>query len=137
MAEFVSQYFFFVIIPNSKRVIQKNVPLFDWFLAPFLPHVRMLHFIVKIDSIIRSFCLCHACKMFYLIWGKEMQPKLYKSDTKLGSGVRDLEQNKHQLLHRIQSVWTSLSYYNLMMCLVHPHYHVTFFISQKNMAFVM
>jgi len=33
-----------------------------------------------------------------------------KSDAKLRSGIRDLEQNKHQLLHRIQSVWTSLIY---------------------------
>jgi len=29
---------------------------------------------------------------------------VYKSDAKLRSGVKDLERNKHQLLHRIQSI---------------------------------
>jgi hypothetical protein len=33
---------------------------------------------------------------------------LYKSDAKPRSGVRDLKQNKHQLLHRIASVWATL-----------------------------
>jgi len=42
--------------------------------------------------------------------GKETRTKLCISDAKLRSGIRDLEQNKHQLLHRIQSLWTSLIY---------------------------
>ncbi len=45
-------------------------------------------------------------------FGKETQPKLCKSDAKLRAGIRDLdlEQNKHQLLHRIRSIQTSLIY---------------------------
>ncbi len=40
--------------------------------------------------------------------GKETQPKLFKIDSKLRSGVRYCYTNKHQLLNRIQSVRTSL-----------------------------
>jgi len=45
--------------------------------------------------------------------GKETQPTLCKSDTKPRSGIRDLKQNKHQLLHRLASVWTTLIYNSL------------------------
>jgi len=45
--------------------------------------------------------------------GKETGPTLCKSDFKLGSGFRDLKQNKHLLLHRIQSIRTSLIYNTL------------------------
>ncbi len=38
--------------------------------------------------------------------GEETRPTLCISDAKLRSGVKDLERNKHQLVHRIQSVWT-------------------------------
>ena len=66
--------------------------------------------IIKIDSIIWSFCLCHACKMVYLIWARKLNQHCVKSDAKQRSGVRDPKQNKHQLLHRIASVWTSPIY---------------------------
>ena len=42
--------------------------------------------------------------------GKETQPTLCINDPKLRSGVEDLRQNKHQLLHRIASVKTPLIY---------------------------
>jgi hypothetical protein len=66
--------------------------------------------IVKIDSIIRSLCLRHVCRNSLSYSGKETWPTLCKSDTKQRYGVRDLEPNKHQLLHRIQSIRTSLIY---------------------------
>jgi len=61
----------------------------------------------------RSFCLCHVCRNGLSYLGEETWPTLCKSDGKQRFGVRDLEWNKHQLLHRIQSVWHSLIYNNL------------------------
>ncbi len=43
-------------------------------------------------------------------FGKETQPTQCKSDAKPRSGIRDLKQNKHQLLHRIASFWITLIY---------------------------
>jgi len=68
--------------------------------------------IVKIDTIGWSFCFRQVCKTVYPIWDKETRPTLCKSDAKPRSGIRDLKQNKHQLLHRIASVliFTNLQY---------------------------
>jgi len=46
----------------------------------------------------------------YPIRARKLNPHCVKNDAKLRSGVRDLEQDKHQLLHRVQSVRTSLIY---------------------------
>ncbi len=77
--------------------------------------------IVKMDSITWSFCLSHVCKTSYL--GEETRPTLCKSDAKPRSG--DLKQNKHQLLHRIESVQTSLIY-NSFIKLALPNLRVLF-----------
>jgi len=69
--------------------------------------------IVKIDSITRSFCLRHYVRNGLSYLGKETQPKLCINDAKLKAGILDLEQNKHQLLHRIASIKTPLVY-NMM-----------------------
>ncbi len=66
--------------------------------------------ILKIDSINWSFCLCHVCKNGPSYLGEETRPTLCKSAAKLGSSVRDLKQNKYQLLCRIQSIRTALIY---------------------------
>jgi len=63
-----------------------------------------------IDSITRSFYLYHYVQNGLSYSGKETWPKLCINDAKLRSGVLDLEQNKHQLLHRITSVKTPLIY---------------------------
>ncbi len=57
------------------------------------------------DSVFLSLC---TNGLSYL--GKETQSRLCINNAKLRSGVRDQEWNKDQLLHRIQSVWTSLIY---------------------------
>jgi len=61
-----------------------------------------------IDSITRSFCLPHYVQNALSYLGEETRPKLCINNTKLRSGVLDLERNKHQLLHRITSVKTPL-----------------------------
>jgi len=38
-----------------------------------------------------------------------------KSNAKPGSGTRDLKQNKHQLLHRIASILSTLIYNNILL----------------------
>jgi len=50
--------------------------------------------------------------MVYLNLGEETQPTLSKSDAMPRSGNRDLRRNKHQLLHRIAWLWTTLIYNN-------------------------
>ncbi len=67
-------------------------------------------FIVKINSMIWSVCLCHYVLNGLSYLSKETKPKQCISDAKPRSGIRDLEWNKHQLLHRIQSIQTSLIY---------------------------
>jgi len=62
-----------------------------------------------IDSITRSFCLHHYVQNGLSYSGKETLPKLCINNAKLRSGVLDLEQNKHQLLHIIASVKTPLT----------------------------
>jgi len=63
-----------------------------------------------IDSITHSFCLRHYVQNGLSYFGEETRPKLCINDTKLRSGVLDLERNKHKLLHRITSVKTPLTY---------------------------
>ena len=66
--------------------------------------------IVKIDSITGSFCLCYYVQNGLSYSGEETQLTLCIYDAKPRSGVKDLKQNKHQLLHRITSVKTPLLY---------------------------
>jgi len=65
--------------------------------------------IVMIDSITRSFCLRHYVQNGLSYLGEETRPKMCINDAKRRPGVPDLEQNKHQLLHRIASVKTPLT----------------------------
>jgi len=67
---------------------------------------------LKIDSIIWSFCLRHIVKRSILFGRGNAKQKLCKIKAKQ-SGVRYNKQNKHQLLHRIASVQTSLIHNNL------------------------
>jgi len=62
--------------------------------------------IVKIDSRTRSFCLCQYVQNGISYLGKETLPKLCFKERQANSGVSSLGTNKHQLLHRIQSIWT-------------------------------
>jgi len=57
-----------------------------------------------IDSITRSFCLRHYVQNGLSYLGEETQPKLCLKRCQANSGFRSLGTNKHQLLHRIQSV---------------------------------
>ncbi len=59
--------------------------------------------IVKIDSITPSFCLRH-----YVY--SETRPTLCKPTPSSQLGIRSKRTNKHQLLHRIASVKTPLTY---------------------------
>jgi len=68
--------------------------------------MECIMYIVKIDSITRSFCLCHCVQNGLSYRGKETQPKLCLKGRQANSGVSSLGTNKDQLLHRIQSVWT-------------------------------
>ncbi len=61
---------------------------------------------VKIDSRTRSFCLCQYVQYSLSYSGKETRPKLCLKRRQANSGIRSLGTNKHQLLHRIQSVRT-------------------------------
>jgi len=69
-------------------------------------------YIVKIDSRTRSFCLCQYVQNGLSYSGKETRPKLCLKGRQADSGIRSLGTNKHQLLHRIQSVrsFTNLQY---------------------------
>ncbi len=69
--------------------------------------------IVKIDSITYSFCLCQYIWNGLSYSAEETQPTLCKPMPSNQLGFRDREPNKHQLLHRIQSIWTitNLQYY--------------------------
>jgi len=64
------------------------------------------------DRLNHSVFLSLSCmyKRSIFLGREETWHKLCKSNAKLRSGIRDLERNKHQLLHRIQSIWTSLIY---------------------------
>ncbi len=84
----------------------------DRFVLEKSEKVNVWNYYVKIDSILQSFCLRHVCINGLSYLGKETLPKLCKSDTKLRSGIRYHEWNKHQLLHRIQNIRTSLIYNN-------------------------
>jgi hypothetical protein len=73
--------------------------------------------IVKIDSTIWSSCLRHYVQngLSYIqnglsYSGRETWPTLCINDANPRSGVKDLKQNKHQLLHRITIVKTPLIY---------------------------
>ncbi len=68
--------------------------------------------IVKIDSITRSFCLHQYVQNGLSYLGKENQPKLCLKRRQANASVITLGTNKHQLLHRIQSVrtFTKLQY---------------------------
>ncbi len=66
--------------------------------------------IVKIDSITWSFRLWHYVQNGLSYSGKETQPMLCINNAKLRSGVKDMKQNKHELLHRITSIKTPLIY---------------------------
>jgi len=70
------------------------------------------HNIVKIDSRTRSFCLCQYVQNGLSFLGEETQPKLCLKGRQANSGISSLGTNKHQLLHRIQSVEPSLIYNN-------------------------
>jgi len=61
------------------------------------------------DSITRSFCLRHYVQNGISYLGKETQLKLCTNNARPRSAILDLEQNKHQLLHRIASVKTPLT----------------------------
>jgi len=80
-----------------------------------------------IDSITRSFCLRHYVQNGLSHSGEETQPKLCINDAKLRSGVLDLERNKHQLLHRIASVKTPLTYNKTSG----PHHHDSSLVYNK------
>jgi len=88
--------------------------------------------VVKIDSIIWSFCLCHVCRNSLSYSRKETWLTLCKSDAKQSSGVADLEQNKHQLLHRLQSIRTSLIYNIMRTCLFFNGINKAHFHGGKN-----
>ncbi len=57
--------------------------------------------IVMIDSITYSLCLCH-----YVQNGLSYSGEETLKGRQANPGVRSMGTNKHQLLHRIQSVWT-------------------------------
>jgi len=63
-----------------------------------------------IDSITCSFCLRHYVQNGVSYLGEETQPKLCLKRHQANPGVRSLGANKHQLLHRIASVETPLTY---------------------------
>jgi len=60
-------------------------------------YLKIDPFIIKIDSIIWSAYVCHVCKMVYLIWVRKLTTDAVKK-SKSWIGVRNVEQNKHQLL---------------------------------------
>ena len=66
--------------------------------------------IVKIHLRTLSFCLCQYLRNGLSYSGKETWLMLCINDSKLRSRVKDLERNKHQLLHRIASLTTPLIY---------------------------
>ncbi len=70
-------------------------------------------FIIKIDLRTRSLCLRHYVQNCLPYSGKETKLTLCINNAKLRSGVKDLRQNKWQLLHRITSVKTPQIYNNL------------------------
>jgi len=76
------------------------------FLITFLGKDFTWQKIVKIDSRTRSFCLHQYVQNGLSYSGEETQPTLCLNDAKLRSSVKDLERNKQQLLHRIQSIRT-------------------------------
>jgi len=59
------------------------------------------------------------CTKRSILLGKETRPTLCINDAKLRSGIQDLEQNKHQLLHIIARIKTPLIY-NIMTTLEAP-----------------
>jgi len=68
---------------------------------------------VMIDSITKLCLSLLVCTNGLSYSGEETRPTLCIKATPNQSGVRDHKQNKHQLLHRIQSVrtFTNLQYY--------------------------
>ncbi len=70
------------------------------------PNLSCNKIIIKIDSRTRSFCLCQYVQNGLSYLGEETQPKLCLKWRQANSGVSSLGTNKHQLSHRIQSVWT-------------------------------
>jgi len=65
-----------------------------------------IHYIVKIDSIIWSLCLCHV----YMFSSEETHNQCCVKVMPNLMGIRNVERNKDQLLHRIASVQTTLTY---------------------------
>jgi len=94
----------------SQRTIYL-IGIFIFLLSQAFDDMNMAVFVwlVKIDSMIWSFYLCHNVPNGLSYPGKET-PTLCINDAKLRSGVKDLVWNKHQLLHRITSVKTPLIY---------------------------
>jgi len=62
--------------------------------------------IVKIDSRTWSFCLCQYVQNGLSYLGEETRPKLCLKGRQANPGISSLGTNKHQFLHRIQSVRT-------------------------------
>ncbi len=60
------------------------------------------------DSITNSACLCYYVQNGLSYSGNDTQLMLCKTNAKPRSGIRDLKQNKQQLLHRLPSVRTTL-----------------------------
>jgi hypothetical protein len=90
---------------------QTSLPCMIWLIS--FHKLQACSIIVKIDSITRSFYLHHYVRNDLSYSGEGTQPTLYKNNAKLRFRFVDLRQNKHHLLHRIQSVWTftNLHYY--------------------------
>jgi len=99
---FHSFSFLKILLIQSYVIFRHSVTF--WVLLTFTTHI------VMIDSITSSFCIHHHVQNGISYLGKETRPKLCRNDAKLRSGILDLERNKHQLLHRIASVKTPLTY---------------------------
>ncbi len=54
-----------------QAVASSSLSAFHNFVTSFADLPKIL-IIVKIDSIIWSFCLCHVCKIVYLIWARKL-----------------------------------------------------------------
>jgi len=68
--------------------------------------LQLLVILLKIDSRTRSFCLCQYVQNGLSYPGEETQPKLCLKGRQANFGISSFGTNKHQLLHRIQSVRT-------------------------------
>ncbi len=88
------------------KVKQMKTTISNKIFKKWLNRFYDIHFIVMIDSITKLCLSLLVCTNGLSYLGEETRPTLCIKATPNQSGVRDHKRNKHQLLHRIQSVWT-------------------------------